>query len=92
MRGRMSVGRIVLFCLIVSAFFVVVYHALAFMVESMSAALRIVGDSTGEPRIMGTLYSIATTVFDWLRRVIVSPMGLAVVLLITMIYAVVTEE
>lgn len=89
---RMSIGRILLFGLIIAAFFTVIHQAVSFLVGVLVKTVDIVGDVVGEPNIMSSLQSFAVSVASWIAKVLSNPIGFAVIIVIAILYIVVTER
>lgn len=90
--GKQSVGRIILFGLIVSAFFTVVFAMVSYIVETVWGLPNIVKSFSGEPEMMKDLWNVASTVGGWIRKIFTSEIGLAVVLLVAILYTILTEH
>lgn len=89
---RVSIGRIILFGLIVSAFFGVIYSVISYAVELTLTTPQLVETAVGRNEFMPNLRSVASTLASWLGKVFTSEIGLAVVIVVTLIYAVLTED
>lgn len=93
---RPSPGRIFVFMVVVVAFFVVVASVLRLVIEGVSIVPDAVNSSipvyVQHGRPMHSLYTLARAVLSWLVDVFRSGFGIAIVLLITVVYMVLTER
>ncbi|MEM2569226.1 MAG: hypothetical protein QXT67_04730 [Candidatus Bathyarchaeia archaeon] len=88
-----SIGRIVLFGLMLALFFVVVFQSITFFVDVLYNLPDVVGEAVGEhPSFMPTLYQITYVLTLWLRRMFTNPLSLAAIICIAFIYWVLNER
>lgn len=89
---KVSVGRIVLFGLVVSAFFTTIFTMMTYMIEGISGIPNIMKSFSGEPETMKDLWSITSTIGGWIKKIFTSEIGFAVILLVGILYTILTEH
>lgn len=88
-----SVGRIVLFGLMLALFFVVIFQGFVFMTEIIYSLPSTVSEAVGDhPAFMPLFYQIVSVVGLWLYRLFTNPLALASLICIAFLYWVLNER
>lgn len=88
-----SVGRIVLFGLMLALFFTVAFQGFSLLIEILYSLPDTMSGAIGNhPAFMPTLYRIVSVTGLWLYRLFTNPLALASLICIAFIYWILNEQ